>query len=317
MNTNKIENKLIYVAFFGILFIYFLGFLYNVNSYFIHVTEDTSGQNAVAALNLNEYGWFKLKFGFFITKINDLNNLPEAYTHHPSLFLLPTAIIYKIFGASEVTTRLGLFLYMILALILWFFALKKFLNSRISLLIILAFVIMPGAIYYGKSFELTVFTIPAGLVTWSLFIFYFFEEKLKTKKIYLWLFIISILIGAQMAWFFYFIPIGIWLFLFTKKGKTTPNRKLFLVFIPLLLIISFAITMLQFYLLKGDRFFNDFIDAFKFRTNQKIQFGFWLDRIWWITKLNITWLLFISGILGIILMLYQSKIIIIFCFLSQ
>jgi len=111
-HKKNIEIKtdlLIYISFVILLIIYTCAILYNINSHFIHVTEDTSGQNGIAALNLNKYGFFNLKFGFFISFIRDLKNTGPSYAHHPTLFLLPTALVYKLFGASEATTRLGLF----------------------------------------------------------------------------------------------------------------------------------------------------------------------------------------------------------------
>jgi 4-amino-4-deoxy-L-arabinose transferase-like glycosyltransferase len=311
IHKKNIEIKtdlLIYISFVILLIIYTCAILYNINSHFIHVTEDTSGQNGIAALNLNKYGFFNLKFGFFTSFIRDPKNTGPSYAHHPTLFLLPTALVYKLFGASEATTRLGLFFYILIALTLFFFALKKLFSAKLALLTTLFFIIMPGAIYYGKSFELTVFTVPASLITWSLFVFYYLNQNEKYKKIFFWLFILSILIGCQMAWFYYFMPMGIWIFLLTPPGKQIAKRKILLFILPIILFFSFGLTMLQFYLLNGRNFWNDLISAFGFRTKAEgLPFSYWISRIWWITQLNITWVLAITGILGILAWLFKIK----------
>ena len=301
------ENKIRTKAFprwmtLGLLALILAGYAaasaYKIDEPFIHFTDDVSGPNGIAAENLGAHGPIALKFGFFTNWISDPSNPGSAYTHHPSLFLIPTAIVYKIFGISETTTRLGLFLLMFASLAIFFFALKKITgNARFSLLSILFFVLLPGTVYYGKSFELTVFAVPAALITFSLFAFFRFEERETRRRTYFWLFLASIPIGAQMAWFFYFLPVGIWIFLLTKHGRDVPNRSPLLFLIPVLLALSFGVTMLQFFLLNGPSFFSDFMASFQNRT-QAQPFGGWVSRMWWITDLNITWLFFLAGISG-------------------
>lgn len=279
----------------GIFFV--LVSMWQITSPFIHVTEDVSGANGIAAQNLEHSGFFHLRGGFFGTFIRDQIPFGTAYTHHPQLFLAPTTLLYSIFGVSEATTRLGLFLFLFIALIPFFFALKKVLGERTALFSLFAFSLLPGAIYYGRSFELTVFAIPAAMIAYSLFVFFFFEQNERKQRNYLIGFFAAILLGAQCAWFFYFLPVGIWLFLFTKQGKTTKHRTLILSLIPVALIASFGITMYQFFLLNGASFWNDFKNSFFMRTASQ-PIGSWVSRIWWITNLNITWLFFITALLG-------------------
>ncbi|TSC52041.1 MAG: dolichyl-phosphate-mannose-protein mannosyltransferase [Parcubacteria group bacterium LiPW_41] len=290
-----------------ILIFYVLVSLWQINSPFIHVTEDIAGTNGVASQNINTVGFLGVRGGYFNPFIRDTTTfLGTAYTHHPQLFLIPTAILYSIFGVSEVTTRLGLFLFLLVALIPFFFALRKVIGERTAALSLFIFSLLPGAIYYGKSFELTMFAIPAAMIVYSLFIFFFFEKDEKKQKRYLISFFIATLIGAQFAWFFYFLPIGIWIFLFTKQGKTTKYRNLFLSLIPVALIISFGITMLQFFLLNGAQFWEDFKNSFFVRTSSQ-PINSWFSRIWWITNLNVTWLFFISALLGVVVWYKKIK----------
>lgn len=298
--TKPIERKNKDLLFPLLIIVFFvLVSLWQINSPFIHVTEDVAGTNGVASQNINTVGFLKVRGGYFNPFIRDTTTfLGTAYTHHPQLFLIPTAILYSIFGVSEVTTRLGLFLFLLIALIPFFFALRKIIGQKATTLSLFVFSLLPGAIYYGKSFELTMFAVPAAMIAYSLFIFFFFEKDERKQKRYLFSFFIATLVGAQFAWFFYFLPIGIWIFLFTKQGRTTKYRNLFLLLIPITLVVSFGITMFQFFLLNGIQFWEDFKNSFLVRTASQ-PINSWFSRIWWITNLNITWLFFFSGLAGI------------------
>jgi len=298
------NKKILFPALILIFFI--LVSLWQINSPFIHVTEDVAGANGIAAQNIQHVGFFNLRGGFFGSYIRDTAPFGLAYTHHPQLFLVPTTILYAIFGVSEITTRLGLFLFLFIALIPFFFALRKVIGQKGATFSLLALSLLPGLIYYGKSFELTAFTIPAAMIAYSLFVFFFFETNEKKQKYYLISFFVSILIGAQFAWFFYFLPIGIWIFLLTKQGKTTKYRTLLLSLIPIALIVSFGVTMYQFFLLNGVNFWDDFKNSFLMRTASQ-PIGSWFSRIWWITNLNVTWLFFISGLLGFYVWIKKTK----------
>ncbi len=269
-----------------------------INHPFISVTSDTNGDNGYSAWNWLKYSPLKLKFGNLPRYIENTENLKgNFYTHHPSFYLFFTYIFYKIFGISEATTRLGPIFMFTLGLIFFYFALVKiFKNYFYAFLISLILTILPGFIYYGETFELAVFSLPTALITFSLFVFYFYERR----NIYKWLFYLSIIFGGLMGWFYYFLPASIWLYVLFNKNDFKKEFWEFIIIIPLLLIILFSFNIFHFYILNGEKIFEDVKQAFLYRT-QRQPLVFWWQRIFWLLKLHLTWVFVILGGLGILL----------------
>ncbi|MBP8618040.1 MAG: glycosyltransferase [Candidatus Pacebacteria bacterium] len=281
-----------------VLLVYILLSFYKINTPFIHVSEDTAGANGIAAMNLDHYGWFNLKFGFF----DRWQAVGLPYTHHPQFFLLPTAIFYGIFGVNEVTTRLGLLSCMIVGLAFFYFALLKISRHRFfTFLTTLIFALLPGMIYYGRSFEITPFTIPTALISFSLLVFYA-QGNPKRRTLYLILFWLSVMVGGLFTWFYYFFAAAWWVFiLLFRAGRKTPGRKHLLISIPIALVALFALNLLHFYILRGPGFFADLKGAYGIRVDTNIPFSNWLKIV--VVgrgELNYTWLFLIAAGLGFI-----------------
>ena len=279
-----------------------------INIPFTQVTDDTSGLNGVAAENLNNYGWFNLRFGFY----DQLNNVKVAYTHHPQFFLLPTAIFYKLFGISETTTRLGLLSLMILALLFFNAALRKLTKDNLlNFLIILSLVILPGGIYYGRGFELSVFALPTALFTFSAFIFYLYGRP-ERRKIYGFYFWLSVIIGGLFTWFYYFFAGALWLLLLVPAiGKTCFKRRRWLIFIPLVLGLLFLANLWHFYILDGASALSNLREAYGVRTSMAQSFTSWIQVIKGRLVLNFTWPMINAAALGLfwfIFDLFKKKI---------
>ena len=303
------QMKINKTAFFSLglgavlLFFLFLAFK-NINAPFTHVTADVNGQNGMAAINLVEHGFFKLEFGVYDKMLLNPNDARGGfYTHHPSFFVLPTALLYKFFGVSELTTRLGPLLYMLLGVWCFAFALRKiFKNDLIPLLIVFVFASLPGVIFYGETFELAVFSLPSALITFSFFVFYLFSEK----KVHLVLFLLSIITGGLMGWFFYLMPVVIWFFiLFSRSGKKLKNRKILLFIIPFFTAFAFALNLFHFYLLNGLNM-SDLKSAFSFRASRQ-PFSFWWTRIYSMLKLHATWIFLLTTLAGLGVFIYEYK----------
>ena len=277
----------------------YLGFSFqNINTTLNHVTDDVAGLGSVAAQDWNSHGWLNMKFGVHLS----LDVSQAVYTHHPQFFVLPTAIFYKLFGVSEMTTRLGLLSLMFMALIFFYFALCKiFKNSLAPFLILLSWVLMPGAIYYGKSFEITVFSIPTALASFSFSIFYLHSEGKKQRN-YLILFWLSMVAGCLFAWFYYVFAAAFWFFILAfKAARKIPRRRQFLIFMPILLATMFLVNLLHFYILKGPGFWADLTGAFGVRSSSAEPFFHWLSFI--VTsrgELNYTWLFLSTSFLGMV-----------------
>lgn len=301
---NKKKPILFSIVLFLIL-IFFLSLSFkNINAPFSHVTADVNGQNGVAAINLVEHGFFKLKFGVYDKMLLDADKAYGSfYTHHPALFVLPTALLYKFFGVSEMTTRLGPLLFMLSSIICFAFALRKiFKNDLLPLLIIAVFCLLPGIIFYGETFELAVFSLPSALITFSFFIFYKYNEK----KIYLVLFLLSLILGGLMGWFYYLMPVGIWFYiLFSKSERGLKRKKTILFTIPVLLGLVFVLNFFHFYILNGLTPLS-LKGVFLYRASRG-PLEAWLTRIFTMLKLHSTWLFLITALAGFGVFIYEFK----------
>ncbi len=307
------ERRAATLSFFGliaILGIYIYLSLRNINSPFIHVSEDNDGIYGLSALNWVKFNPFAMKFGMYVDWLGNLKNaFGHFYTDHPSLFLLPTYFIYLIFGASDITTKIGPMLVTVIGLIFFFFAVRKISKSALlPVLTGLVFVILPGVVYYGKVLELTVFVAPLSLITFSLFIFYYFEKNPRRQKIYFWLFWLSVVYGCLSVWFYYFMPAALWLFiLLTKEGKATPKRNSFLIFLPILVLAMFFSVLGQLYLLNGVSALAGLKSQFFNRSSGIIPLGQWLSRISWISVLNFNVLFLVGAFGGLALSLFKIR----------
>lgn len=271
----------------------------NIHAPFNHVTADVNGQNGMAAQNLVNHGFFKLKFGVYDKMLLDPEKAPGGfYTHHPEFFVLPTALVYKIFGVSEVTTRLGTVLIMLLGLVAFSLALRKILGKDLpALMITLIFSILPGVVFYGEAFELAVYSLPCALISFCLFIYYIYNDNKK----YLYLFVLSLLVGGMMGWFYYLLPASIWLYVFFSTDKKLHGKKFLLIFlIPAFLLGAVILNLYHFASLNNGNI-KDVIanlrGAFGFRASRQ-PFIPWFARIWSMLKLHSTWLYLLMAFIG-------------------
>jgi hypothetical protein len=148
---------------------------------------------------------------------------------------------------------------------------------------------------------------PLSLITFSLFIFYYFEKNPRRQKIYFWLFWLSVVYGCLSVWFYYFMPAALWLFiLFTKEGKLTPKRKFILYFMPILVLAMFALVLGQLYSLNGLSALIGLKSQF-FNRSSGIPFDAWINRISWISVLNFNVLFLIGAFGGLALLLFKIK----------
>ncbi len=305
LKTKFFNKNFIKICLFSILITIYLIFTsLNLNKPFINVTSDTNGENGLAVLNLLNIGVFDLKFGKYVggyLKKESFNfekakENHEFYAHHPMFYLYPAYFLYKIFGISETTTRGGPMIMFILGIIFFFLALNKIFNNFwLPFLITLIFIILPGTVYYGTTFELAVFSLPNALITFSLFVFYYFERK----NIYLYLLIISIFWGGLMGWFYFFMPVSIWFYLLFDKNTYFKNeKKKLLIILPLVSLFVFALNIFHFYLLNGNYVFKDLLYAFSYRA-QRLPLQFWIRDIYKRMELNFNLLFLWLFILGI------------------
>jgi 4-amino-4-deoxy-L-arabinose transferase-like glycosyltransferase len=274
--------------------------LLNINAPFNHATADSNGFFGLAAENLAKEGVWNLKFGLYPEIISPGDILRgKFYTHHPDGFIFPTVILYKMFGTSEATTRLGPILMMIFALCLFAYALRKiFRNDFKAWLATLILAILPGFIFYGELLEISVAALAAALVSFSLFAFCYPEGK----RINFVLFYISLFIGGLFGWFFYFLPAVLWVFVLFSK--TAAKIKL-LILMPVIMLAAAALNLAHFFWLNG----NVISDLWAVADERSggLAWKYWLPRIFSMLALHATGLFLILAGAGLVVFFLHLK----------
>lgn len=306
-------NRKVVILFSLTLILSIFSFLasFNLQKEFINVTSETNGHNALTVINWQKIGILKLRGGQYIEGILEKENFDfekirdKFYTNHPSLFALPTFILYQFFGISEITTRGGPFLIYLLGIIFFYFALIKiFGNFLFPFLTTLIFIILPGTVYYSTTFDMEVFAVPFFLLTFSLFVFYYFLKK----NYYLFLFLLSVLLGNLMTWFYFCFPIALWFYLlFEKNPNFEKERKKLLILLPLVCFLTLSFNLWHIFLLRGSRGILTIKGAFGQRT-QRLPFQFWFPGFLERMILNFSGFFFFTFLCGFLLYIfYFSK----------
>lgn len=292
-----LKGALKFAAFLVVPVLIYTAFvLQNINSPFIRVSEDENGTFGIQAINIAERGVAETRMGLYGSLLPRGEKLERGkfYVHHPSFFVAPNVLAYKLFGVSEATTRLPSFVFLAVSLVLFFFALWRLIGEpKFGFWTLLVFAILPGAVYYGKIFNMIPYTIAFMLVTFSLFIFLYFSKR----RFYLYLFLASIAAGGLISWFYYFFPLSIFILLFGRHGKDAPYRRALLIFIPALLVAAFMLNVFHFYLLNGPAIFEDLKNAFLVRSAGQ-PFSSWLNAIYQRASLNFNGIFLITSFVG-------------------
>ncbi|MFA4999991.1 MAG: glycosyltransferase [Patescibacteria group bacterium] len=274
----------------------------NIKKPFYHVTSDVNGQNGLAAINIVNNSAIKMRFGLATYAFIDNPQTGDFYTHHPAGFIWPTVWSYKLFGVSEATTRLGPLLFMLTGF--WFFAysLRKIFTPNIShpLMILAVFSILPGVIFYGETLELAIFSLPAAMISYSLFVAWLYRKN----KLYQIFFFISVFLGGLIGWFFYLIIPGIIVSILMAKDIKKPWS--IIITTSAVTILSALANMLHFYWLNGN-IFNNLIGAFKERSNRPDFFMLWIERIFDMARLHFTDLFLFLALLGLIFIICRPR----------
>lgn len=289
------SNKKIIIFFLVVLILFVSIFLSgkNITDPFIRFNEDNNALYGIAAYNWSNFGFLELKMGMATSWMNGLNEKINYYTHHPSLFLLPTALIYKFFGFSEFTTRISPIIFSLLSIIIFFLLVlevyKKYFLALVSSFILAT---LPAMTFYGKMLDQEIFIFFFALLAFYLF---FKIKNNPGKKLFVYLIFPTILIGNFIGWHFYFISIIIWLLILVDKNY--PKRKLFIVLIPLISLFSLFLIIYHFYILGGEQAILDLKRAFFNRTSDiNILSKPWLNRMYFLFKLNFTLPIILLGL---------------------
>lgn len=266
----------------------------NANAPFVHANEDDNAVFGVGALQLAKFGFFKLKFGIASHVTETAEAMGTAYyANHPQLFIVPTALLYRFIGVSELTTRLSSIIFSALSLVAFYFAVSLFYKNRlIGLFSAGAYAVLPGLIFYSTTLSEKVFVIA---FTNFLFLAYALIQRYEHRALKP-LFLLVLVLGGFQGWHFFFAPVALWIYaLATKDSKA---RNFMLITLPAVSLTVFAANFAHFYLLKGPAYTSIF-SQFSHRSSRPPFSDYISLYTRWLAQ-NFTWpaLLAAGGMFG-------------------
>lgn len=271
-----------------------------LNKPFTGANTDDNGLYGLAAYNLSRFGFFKLKFGMVGNYFESFSEIgTNFYTHHPQLFVIPTAILYRFFGVSEATTRLAGIVLSILSLAAFCWAVYLYYDDiRLAVLAGAVYAFFPGVIYYSTSISEKIAVLVFTNFTILSFVLL---RKYRTKRL-LYLVLGLVFVGGFQGWHYYFVPVALWFFV--AQHRETFSRKALLIALPLVSLLAFLSNFLHFYILKGMAF-TEIFDVFFLRASRMpldVFAGKYADILSW----SFTWPAVIVGLAFIAYRVYES-----------
>ena len=211
-----------------ILFIFALLSSKNIGDFFYPGHEGWLGaQTGCGALNFIHHGFLKLKFCVTCSSLRPQvpSDPAEFYSGHPMLNYYLVALIWKMFGVSELSARLYMLLYSIGAAIFLFLLVRDLTKSNLAALFSTAlYLTFPTIQFYGHQIngEISLLFFAIG-ASWF---FYKYLIEPDNKKQFKLAAITGIFIffGCMMDWFSYlfaatFAAIALIRFIRDKKGS--------------------------------------------------------------------------------------------------
>lgn len=170
-----------------------------------------------------------LRFGYIATKFLAVLNTGQIinqaelvyYNDHPPLSPIILSVFYKLFGISEWSTRIMPVLFSIAALIIFFLFVRLFWNETVSYVSTLIMATMPIQVIYSHMADYQ----GAVFLFFAISSLYFYSKWfLEHKKIYLFLFFISFILGGLTDWpIFFLVPfLGAHYFLYCRRPDRLP-----------------------------------------------------------------------------------------------
>jgi predicted nucleic acid-binding Zn ribbon protein len=286
----------------AIVIIYLSLLLSNINRPFIAANEDDNAVFGLAAYNLAKFGFIKLKFGMVTFYSNSVAEIGKSfYTHHPQFLVLPTAVLYRLFGVSDAVTRLSSIIFSAISLVAFYFTVYLFYKKhQVALLSTAAYAFFPGIMFYNQTLSEKVF-----IVVFSNFaILSFFILQNNYKRLFKLLFIFIIFYGGLQGWHFYFVSFSLWLY--TMLNRKVIGRKFLLFSLPITSILSFAFNILHFYILKGSAFLPDLISIFKVRS-LNLPLAVFIKRYSFFIRVNFTLVAGLAGLGYLVYLIYAAS----------
>jgi hypothetical protein len=179
----------------------------NIGNFFYPGHEGWLGaQTGIGALNFIQHGFLKMKFCISLSSLKpQAPSAPaEFYSGHPMLNYYMVALVWKIFGVSELAARLYMLLYAVGAAIFLFLLVRDLTRSNLAALFSTAFYLtFPTVQFYSHQIngEMSLLFFASG----SLWFFYKYLNQTDTgQKIkFANITAIMIFLGCMMDWFSY------------------------------------------------------------------------------------------------------------------
>lgn len=289
-----------------VLGIYLTFSLQHISDPFFRVNEDTNGTNGIGALNMAEHGFGKMKFGNHLMRVSASESIENSYyTNHPVGFLIPSAVLINIFGQSEAAARWGPLLFMLIGIGFFYVALEKVFDSRQKALFATGiFIVLPATVFYGKHLDMQAPALGMMLISYSLFILYWFRES----KSLFYSFLASVLLGVLVSWFYVFMPIAIWFYIkFAPSMREFERRNVLLYVLPALSIVAAGINVLHAYILNGDQAFENYKRSF-FLRSARIPFRHWASDFYEVMQNGITGVFLAAATAGAVIYGWKERL---------
>ncbi len=228
--------------FFSAFLIFYAAFLsYGINQPFLGGTNDWNSTSfASASISWLKFGPANLGFSHYGQDFSAVGSGLRPYNTHPQFIIFPLWLSYAVFGVGEWQTRIVPIIFSLAAFAMfWFLIDLAFKKEFITVLSGFFYIFLPSSIYFGRMMSHEAIT---NFFILSAFLFLLLLEK-NEKKIYLAGLLGSVFVGALMDWPMFYATAAIWFYLFFSKNY--PERRLLLKLVPLILLFSFAITVLQ------------------------------------------------------------------------
>ena len=280
----------------GLLVVYVLLASVHITDTFFRVNEDTNGTNGIGALNMAEHGFFDMKLGNHLQRVNSPDDIEGSYyTNHPVGFLIPSAALLNIFGQSEAAARIGPLLFMVVGIGFFYVALERLFDDRKKALFAVGvMIVLPATIFYGKHLDMQAPALGMMMVVYAMFVLYWLLESRNT---YIGL-LVSIVLGGLVSWFFYFLPAAIWTYVaFAPSMKNFERRRQLLVAIPLILVVTIGLNVWHAYILNGSQAFDNYHRAFFLRSSF-VPFNRWAADFYEAMRSGITGVFLAVSVIG-------------------
>lgn len=249
---------------------------------------------SLIARNYNSFGYFETKFAPVISVSEKLPDKPEYYLHHPQLLSIIESFLFKFFGEDFWVGRLTVIIFSIGSGLLLFLIAKKMKGINFAITSVIVYTFIPASSIFGRMIGQE----PLVLFFILLSIFALINYLKNNKKIYLIIYITSLILGVLSDWPMVYFSFILILYLIYKKRY----KLIFLnIFLPIFTVIIFFIYIFN---LLGS--FSDLKMAFLVRSlGELLTLEFWPLR--WFFTILIRFLLYFNPIFVFLAFIYLVK----------